>query len=111
MVVSRFFALFALSRSRATVLSREISAFLAVLGKIEEKKKTVLAERAGAICPYGFMKGSYELVAATFDGRVGDLRKFIDTKALRGLPLMRGRAPLQCWYKVCTLLTGAAGRW
>ena len=47
--------------------------------KSKEEKKTVLAERAGAICPYGFMKGSYELVAATFDGRVGDLRKYCGT--------------------------------
>ena len=38
----------------------------------EERKKTVLAERAGATCPYGFTKGSHEPVAATFEGRVGD---------------------------------------
>ena len=72
LVVSRFFALFALSRSRATVLSREIQSTLTVLVEREERKKTVLAERAGAICPYGFMKRSYELVAATFEDRVSD---------------------------------------
>ena len=65
------------SRANALMLSRARSFVLSQnpRGERGEGEKTVLAERAGAICPYGFTKGSVQPVADTFDGRAGDLRK------------------------------------